>query len=44
MLDKWNLNEEYSPICDVYQISFINSTSVDETSQYQEKLDKIVVS
>ncbi|CAD8115748.1 unnamed protein product [Paramecium primaurelia] len=44
ILDKWNLNEEYYPICDVYQISFINSTSVDETSQYQEKLDKIVVS
>ncbi|CAK69399.1 unnamed protein product (macronuclear) [Paramecium tetraurelia] len=44
MLDKWSVNEEYSPICDVYQISFINSTSVDETSQCQEKLDKIVVS
>ncbi|CAD8192207.1 unnamed protein product [Paramecium pentaurelia] len=44
MIDKWSVNEEYSPICDVYQISFINSTSVDETSQYQEKLDKIVVS
>ncbi|CAD8113107.1 unnamed protein product [Paramecium sonneborni] len=44
ILDKWSIYEEYSPICDVYQISFINSTSVDETSQYQEKLDKIVVS
>ncbi|CAD8127657.1 unnamed protein product [Paramecium sonneborni] len=43
-LDLRSIYEEYSPICDVHPISFINSTSVDETLQYQEKLDKIIVS